>query len=110
MLNTNAATAEKNYTVRMSSSVDGEAIEETNTHTRSEIIDRAAEALAKEAGIDLATFAELKEAVVRGDDGDTIHYVDKSGKTIEFTDEMKFNTALTVLNSHGQFFEATPLN
>lgn len=109
-INTNRAAGQKNYTVRMSSGAEGVIIEDTNTHTRSEIIDRAKEVLAKEMSQDLASFADLEVKMVREGDSDKTYFVDKSGKSVEFTEEMQFKAALAVLNSQKQFFEATPVN
>lgn len=109
MLNTNAATVEKNYTVKFSHGKDGEVIEESNTHTRSEIIDRAMEVAAKEMGQDLACFADLEVKLENDGGSDTAYYVDQSGKKVDFTKEMQFKAALAVLNLHENYFEATPV-
>lgn len=101
MLTTNAATAEKNYTLKMSSGNDALKTE-SQTHTQSEIIDRAKEVLAKEMSQDLASFADLKN---KGE-SDIAYYVDKSGRPAVFTKEMQFKAALAVLNSKDQHFEA----
>ena len=115
MTNTNEAIVEKMYKTKMSSSSQGSAggnriIEQQHTH--SEIISHAEELLAKELGQDLATFAKLEEVGTRGKAGeDTIYgYVDTAGKKVEFTEALKFNAAITVLNLNGHFFEATPIN
>jgi hypothetical protein len=109
MLNTNAATVEKNYTIKISHGKDGEVIQDSNTHTGSEIIDRATEVAAKQMGQDLACFADLEVKLEREGDSDKTYYVDKSGKTVDFTEEMQFKAALAVLNSHDNYFEATPV-
>lgn len=97
------------YKIKMSSGnpEKGEVIEET--HTRSEIIHHAQEVLAEQMGLDLCSFAGLEEAEVREDDGDRIYYVDKSGNPVEFTEDLQFNAAVAVLNSHGHYFEARPM-
>ena len=113
MINTNPV--EHMYKTRMSagqmSSQTGSEISEQR-HTRSEIISRAEEVLAKELGGDLATYAELEEKAKRGTAGeDTVWgYVNKTGKNVEFTEEMKLKAAIAVLNLNGHLFEATPIN
>ncbi len=109
MLNTNATAVEKNYTVKYSHGRDGEVFQESNTHTRSEIIERAMEVTSKEMGQDLAFFANLEVKLEREDDSDKTYYVDKSGKTVAFTEEMQFKAALAVLNSNDNYFEAIPV-
>jgi hypothetical protein len=111
----NANTAEQMYKTRMSvgqmsSPAGSEIIEER--HTRSEIISRAEEVLAKELGGDLATYAQLEEKATRGTaDEDTLWgYVNKSGDKVDFTEEIKLKAAIAVLNLNGHLFEATPLN
>lgn len=86
---------------------EGEAIEET--HTRSEIVHYAQEVLAEQMGLDLCSFAGLEEAELREDDGDRVYYVDKSGRPVEFTEDLQFNAAIAVLNSNGHYFEARPM-
>lgn len=108
MSNTNEANVEKNYTVKMSSG-NGAVRTESQTHTRSEIIDRAKEVLAKELGLDLSDYADLEVKLESGDGGDSIYYVDKSGSPTKFTDEMQFNAAIAVLNSNEQYFAAIPV-
>jgi hypothetical protein len=115
MTNTNEAIVEKMYKTKMSSSSQGSAggnriIEQQHTH--SEIISHAEELLAKELSQNLATFAELEEVGTRGKVGeDTVYgYVDTAGKKVEFTEALKFKAAIAVLNLHGHFFEATPIN
>ena len=111
----NANAAEQMYKTRMSagqmSSPTGSEISEQR-HTRSEIISRAEEVLAKELGGDLATYAELEDKAKRGTAGeDTVWgYVDKIGKKVDFTEEMKLKAAIAVLNLNGHLFEATPVN
>ena len=115
MFNTNQANVDKMYKTRMSTgeqgSAEGDQIIEQR-HTHSEIISRAEGILSKELGQDLATYAELEEVGTRGNVGEsTIYgYVDAAGKKVDFTDEMKFKAAIAVLNLHGHFFEATPVN
>jgi len=109
MSNTNEAIVEKNYTVKMTSGSHGKVVEDSDTHTRSEIIDRAREVLAKQLGLDLSSYADLEVKLESGDDGDSISYVDKSGNAAEFTGEMQFDAAIAVLNSNEQYFEATPV-
>ena len=109
MSNTNESVIERIYKVKMSRGIDGEIIEDVNTHTHSEIVNRAKETLAKELSLDLSDFADLEAKLVREDEGDRTYYVDKSGNTVAFTDEMQFNAAIAVLNSHGQYFEAIPM-
>ena len=111
----NANTAEQMYKTRMSagqmsSPAGSEIIEER--HTRSEIISRAEEVLAKELSQDLATYAELEEKAKRGTAGeDTVWgYVNKTGDMVDFTEEMKFKAAIAVLNLNGHLFEATLVN
>jgi hypothetical protein len=106
MLTTNATTTEKNYTVKMSSG-DEPLKTEAQTRTQSEIIDRAKEVLAKEMSQDLASFANLEVNLKNKGESDMAYYVDKSGKTVDFTKEMQFKAALAVLNSQDQHFEAT---
>jgi len=79
------------------------------THTRSEIVNHANELLAKELGLDLCSFVGLEEAEVREDDGDRVYYVDKSGNSVEFTEELQLSAAIAVFNSNGHHFEASPL-
>jgi hypothetical protein len=88
----------------------GEILEQK--HTRSEIIGRAETAVAHmsvEGG--LASFAGLEEKVTRGAIGETTvyGYVDESKKPVDFTETMKLKAAVAVLNSNGNFFEATPI-
>jgi len=112
---TNTNPVEKMYKTRMSagqmSSPTGSEISEQR-HTRSEIISRAEEVLAKELSQDLATYAELEEKATRGTVGeDTVWgYVNKAGKNVDFTEEMKLKAAIAVLNLNGHLFEATPIN
>jgi hypothetical protein len=107
--------AEQMYKTRMSagqmSNPAGSEISEQR-HTRSEIISRAEEVLAKELGGDLATYAELEEKAKRGTAGeDTIWgYVNKAGDSVDFTEEIKLKAAIAVLNLNGHLFEATPVN
>ncbi|MDO8991192.1 MAG: hypothetical protein Q7U91_16325 [Sideroxyarcus sp.] len=107
--------AEQMYKTRMSagqmSNPAGSVISEQR-HTRSEIISRAEEVLAKELGGDLATYAELEEKAKRGTAGeDTIWgYVNKAGDSVDFTEEIKLKAAIAVLNLNGHLFEATPVN
>src|SRR5665647_2505418 len=56
MSNTNEAIVEKNYTVKMTSGSQGKVVEDSNTHSRSEIIERAREVLAKQLGLDLSSY------------------------------------------------------
>jgi hypothetical protein len=113
MTNTNAV--EQMYKTRMSagqmSSETGSKISEQR-HTRSEIISRAEEVLAKELSQNLATFADLEEKATRDTVGeDTVWgYVNKAGNKVEFTEELKLKAAITVLNLNGHLFEATPIN
>jgi hypothetical protein len=108
MLTTNAATADKNYRVKMSSG--NEALKtEARTHTQSEIIDRAKEVLAKEMSQDLASFANLEVNLKNTGKSDIAYFVDRSGKTVDFTKEMQFKAAIAVLNSQDQHFEAIPV-
>lgn len=37
-------------------------------------------------------------------------YVDKSKKRVEFTEDMKLQAAIAVMNISGHYFEATPIN
>jgi len=98
------------YKTKMSSGNAGNPNEWTEeTHTRDEIIHYAEEVLAKQMGLDLCSFAGLEEAEIREDDGDRVYYVDQSGNSVEFTEEMKFKAAIAVLNSNGHIFEATPM-
>jgi hypothetical protein len=103
------------YKTRMSagqmSSPKGSEISEQR-HTRSEIISRAEEVLAKELGGDLATYVELEEKATRNTVGeDTIWgYIDKAGNNVDFTEELKLKAAIAVLNLNGHLFEATPIN
>jgi hypothetical protein len=112
---TNTNPVEQMYKTRMSagqmSSPTGGEISE-QSHTRSEIISRAEEVLAKEMSQNLADFAELEEKATRGTVGeDTVWgYVNKTGDNVDFTEEMKFKAAMTVLNLNGHLFEATPIN
>lgn len=108
MISTNTATAEKNYTVKMSSG-NGPVKTESQTHSQSEIIDRAIEVLAKELGQDLSDYADLEIKLVQEGDSDNSYYVDKSGQTVQFTPEMQFKAAIAVLNSKEQHFEAIPI-
>jgi len=85
-----------------------EKIEEL--HTADEIIHHAKELLAKQMGLDLHSFAGLEEMEVREADGDSIYFVDDSGKRVEFTEELQLKAAIAVLNSNeNYFFEATPM-
>ena len=112
---TNTNSVEQMYKTRMSagqmSSQTGGEISEQR-HTRSEIISRAEEVLAKELSQDLATYAQLEEKAKRGTAGeDTVWgYVNKAGDNVDFTEEMKFKAALAVLNLNGHLFEATLIN
>ncbi|MDP1635131.1 MAG: hypothetical protein Q8L69_10695 [Gallionellaceae bacterium] len=112
---TNANPVEHMYKTRMSagqmSNPAGSEIKEQR-HTRSEIISRAEEVLAKELGGDLASYAELEEKAKRGTVGDDTvwGYVNKTGKNVEFTEEMKLKAAIAVLNLNGHLFEATPVS
>lgn len=111
MSNTNQGTSEKMYKTRMSAvSMDsyekGEIIEET--HSRSEIIQRAKETQIRNIGLDFCSFAGLEEVIEPGDD--KVYYVDKTGKRVEFTEEMQFKAAIAVLNAQGHYFEATLMN
>lgn len=108
MSNTNTVTAEKNYIVKMSSG-NGSVSTESQTHSQSEIIDRAKELLAKELGQDLSDYTDLEVKLVHKGDSDEPYYVDKSGKTVQFTPEMQFKAAIAVLNSNEQHFEAIPV-
>jgi len=109
MTNTNQATVEKNYIIKMSSGSDGAIVQDSNTHTQSEIIDRAKEVLAKETGLDLSDYADLEQKMKNEGEEDGAYYVDKSGNPVEFTKEMQFNAAIAVLNSKEQHFEAIPV-
>jgi hypothetical protein len=102
---TNTNTVEQVYKARMSAGQMG-------SPKGSEIISRAEEVLAKELSQDLATYAELEEKAKRGTAGeDTVWgYVNKTGDTVDFTEEMKFKAAIAVLNLNGHLFEATPTN
>jgi hypothetical protein len=112
---TNTNPAEQMYNTKMSagsmSSPTGSKISEQR-HTRSEIISRAEDLLAKELSQDLATYAELEEKATRGAAGeDTIWgYVNKAGDNVEFTADLKLKAAIAVLNLNGHLFEATPIN
>lgn len=112
---TNTNPVEQMYKTRMSagpmSSLAGSEISEQR-HTRSEIISRAEDVLAKELSLDLATYADLEEKATRRTVGeDTIWgYVNKAGDKVEFTEELKLKAAITVLNLNGHLFEATPIN
>ncbi len=112
---TNTNPVEQMYKTRMSagqmSSPKGSEISE-QSHTRSEIISRAEEVLAKELGGDLATYAELEGKATRSSVGeDTVWgYVNKSGDDVVFTEEIKLKAAIAVLNLNGHHFEATPIN
>ncbi|MEO8332375.1 MAG: hypothetical protein ABI479_08065 [Gallionella sp.] len=101
---------ETNYVTRMNNpAMPGEILEQQ--HSRSEIMGRAETVvhhMSLEGG--LATFSGLSEVENRGADGDTISYVDKSGNPVEFTEELQLKAAISVLNSGGNFFEATPVN
>jgi hypothetical protein len=108
MLNTSTATTEKNYTIKMSSG-NGPVLTESQTHSQSEIIDRAKEVLSKELGLDLCDYADLEIKLIQEGDGDKSYYVDKSGRTVQFTPEMQFKAAIAVLNSQEQHFEAIPV-
>lgn len=85
----------------------GEKIEAL--HTVEEIIRHANEVLAQQMGLDLHTFAGLDEVYVRDHDGDRIYYVDESGRRVLFSEKLQLQAAIAVLNSHGQFFEARPI-
>lgn len=112
---TNTIQVEQMYKTRMSagqmSSPAGSEISEQR-HTRSEIISRAEEVLAKELGGDLATYAELEEKAKRGtaDEATVWGYVNKAGDPVDFTEEIKLKAAITVLNLNDHLFEATPVN
>ena len=112
---TNTSPAGQMYKTRMSagqmSSATGSEISEQR-HTRSEIISRAEEVLAKELGGDLATYAELEGKAKRGTVGeDTVWgYVNKTGDKVDFTEELKLKAAIAVLNLNGHLFEATLIN
>jgi hypothetical protein len=112
---TNTTSAEQIYTTKMSagqmSSPTGSKISEQR-HTRSEIISRAEEVLAKELSQNLATYADLEEKATRNTVGeDTVWgYVNKAGNKVDFTEEMKLKAAIAVLNLNGHLFEATPIN
>ena len=108
MSTTNAANAEKSYTVKMSSGTDALKTE-SNTHTQSEIIDRAKEVLERQMGLDLATFVDLQVNLKSVGESDIAYYVNKAGRTVDFTKELQFKAALAVLNSHDQHFVATPV-
>jgi hypothetical protein len=113
MSNTDQGTAEKMYktkmgAVNMESHEKGEVIEEM--HSRSEIVERAKETQIRNIGLDFCSFAGLEEAIEPGDNGDKVYYVDKTGKRVEFTEEMQFKAAIAVLNAQGHYFEATPMN
>lgn len=85
----------------------GRKIEEM--HTDEEIIHHANEVLVQQMGLDLYTFAGLREIEVRDEDGDWIYYVDESGRRVEFSPELQLQAAIAVLNSSGQYFEARPV-
>lgn len=112
---TNTNPVDQMYITRMSAgqmgSAKGSEIREQR-HTRSEIISRAEEILAKELSQNLATFAELEEKAARGTVGEETvwGYVDKAGAKVEFTEDLKFKAAIAVLNLNGHLFEATPVN
>ncbi|HEX5336989.1 MAG TPA: hypothetical protein VFW53_00975 [Gallionella sp.] len=100
------------YNTKMSSGStenigEGETVEQM--HTRDEIISHAKEVLAEQMGLDLCSFVGLEEVAVRGEDGDTVYYVDQSGRTVPFTEELQFQAAIAVLNSNGHYFEAKPV-
>ncbi|MCK9202017.1 MAG: hypothetical protein WA056_05255 [Gallionella sp.] len=77
-------------------------------HTSDEIIHRANEILTQQMGLELHSFAGLREVEIPADDGDLIYYVDQSGNRVEFTEELQLVAAIAVLNSKGHYFEATP--
>jgi hypothetical protein len=60
-------------------------------------------------GLELSSFAGLEEVEVRWEDGDTIEYVDQSGKPVEFTEDLQLQAAISVLNTNGHHFEASPM-
>ncbi len=103
---------EKMYKTRMNNpEKPGEILEQQ--HTRSEIIDRAETVISHmslEGG--LALLAGLEEVGKPGAVGEsTIYgYVDNSGKSVDFTEAMKLKTAIALLNSKGNYFEATPID
>lgn len=86
---------------------DGSNIEQM--HTSDEIIHHATEILAQQIGLDLCSFVGLEEMLDHNDDGDTVYYVDKSGKRTAFTEELQLKAAIAVLNSNGHSFTATPV-
>jgi len=86
---------------------DGRNIEQM--HTSDEIIRHATEILAQQMGLDLCSFVGLEEMLDRHDDGDTVYYIDKSGKRTAFTEELQLEAAIAVLNSNGHYFAATPV-
>lgn len=113
MSNTSQGISERMYKTKMSAvNMDnhekGEIIEEM--HSRSEIIERAKETQIRNIGLDFCSFAGLEEVTQLGNDGDKSYYVDKTGKRVEFTEEMQFKAAIAVLNTQGHYFEATPMN
>ncbi len=89
----------------------GEILEQQ--HTRREIIDRAETVLASQMSLEggLALYSGLEEVGKRGTVGEaTVYgYVDKSGQSVDFTEDMKLKAAIALLNSKGNYFEATPV-
>ncbi len=83
---------------------DGSNIEQM--HTSDEIIHHATEILAQQMGLDLCSFVGLEEVL---DSNDEVYYIDKSGKPTAFTDELQLEASITVLNSNGHYFAATPV-